>query len=166
MEDGSSVSVLRSSHLRHNAESQHRQPLFYHARRGDRLPGFVVEEGFSGAAGSVQGTETSQSGTCAVIGRSRGPRATAFGKAPQGEKSPSPFFSAFVDTLLGGRRTIKAAGIPLYSLQVTIENWSRRRSSLLPKIKLCRLDRIRRRLLRCLILCGFVAFAPSLALGV
>jgi hypothetical protein len=35
----------------------------YHARRGDRLPGFVVEEGFSGAAGSVQGTETSQSGT-------------------------------------------------------------------------------------------------------
>jgi hypothetical protein len=36
---------------------------------------------------------------------------------------------------------------------------SRRRSSLLPKIKLCRLDRIRRRLLRCLILCGFVAFA-------
>ena len=34
----------------------------YHARRGDRLPGFVVEEGFSGAAGSIQGTETSQSG--------------------------------------------------------------------------------------------------------
>src|SRR5258705_4477919 len=50
-----------SSHLRHNAESQHRQPP-YHARRGDRLPGFVVEEGFSGAAGSIQGTETSQSG--------------------------------------------------------------------------------------------------------
>ena len=41
-----------------------------------------------------------------------------------------------------------------------------RRSSLLPKIKLCRLDRIRRRLFRCLILGGFVAFAPSLALGV
>ena len=39
----------------------------------------------------------------------------------------------------------------------------RRRSSLLPKIKLCRLGRIRRRLLRCLILCGFVSFAPSLA---
>ena len=54
----------------------------------------------------------------------------------------------------------------LKALQVTIEIWSRRRSSLLPKIKLCRLDRTRRRLLRCLILCGFVAFAPSLALGV
>src|SRR5271167_2606479 len=43
---------------------------------------------------------------------------------------------------------------------------SRRRSEFLPKIELCRLDRIRRRLLRCLILGGFVAFAPSLALGV
>ena len=51
-------------------------------------------------------------------------------------------------------------------LATSNDNWSRRRSSLLPKIKLCCLDRIRRRLLRCLILCGFVAFAPSLALGV
>ena len=65
-----------------------------------------------------------------------------------------------------GHAVESAHGVDDHAACGPVPSGPRRRSSLLPKIKLCRLDRIRHRLLRCLILCGFVAFAPSLALGV